>query len=67
MSFTAATLRAIHLAAFSFDGSGARALLFIGDVIGLGAESLLIIIILITADVGFPILPAELSHFEQKV
>uniref|UniRef100_A0A5K3FFD7 GpcrRhopsn4 domain-containing protein n=1 Tax=Mesocestoides corti TaxID=53468 RepID=A0A5K3FFD7_MESCO len=63
----AATLHAIHLAAYAFDGKGACALLYIGNVLGCASETVLLILILTTADVGFPILPAELSHFEEKV
>nr|CDS29727.1 hypothetical protein HmN_000247200 [Hymenolepis microstoma] len=67
LSFVAATLRASHLAAFAFDGEGASSLFSVGDVAGLTSDALLIILVLATADVGFPILPAELSHFQQKV
>ncbi len=67
LAFVAATLRTIHLAAYSFNGRGASGLNFLGSVVGRAAEAILLILLITTADVGFPIRPAELSHFEQKV
>ncbi|VDL95758.1 unnamed protein product [Schistocephalus solidus] len=66
-SFAAAALHTIHLAIFSFDGHGVPVLSFLGGLVGRCAEALLLILLLTTADVGFPIFPAELAHFERKV
>ncbi|BHF71925.1 hypothetical protein SprV_0401498600 [Sparganum proliferum] len=67
LSFASAALHTIHFAIFSFDGHGVPALLFLGGLVGSCSEALLLILLLTTADVGFPIFPAELAHFERKV